>query len=64
MAALLRLHLPTTRVGTEVVRYGYAVKMAWIRQGAIFGKCRERGVGLPELSTVSPSAVKWGYCRK
>ncbi|SBT40347.1 RNA polymerase sigma factor [Micromonospora narathiwatensis] len=33
---------------TELARYGYAVMVAWIRQGAIFGKCRERGAGLPE----------------
>jgi DNA-directed RNA polymerase specialized sigma24 family protein len=33
---------------TELARYGYAVAVAWIRQGAIFGKCRERGAGLPE----------------
>ena len=33
---------------TELARYGYAVTVAWIRQGAIFGKCRERGAGLPE----------------
>lgn len=33
---------------TELARYGYAVTVAWIRKGAIFGKCRERGAGLPE----------------
>lgn len=36
------------RFAFELARYGYAVTVAWIRQGAIFGKCRERGAGLPE----------------
>lgn len=36
------------RFATELARYGYAVTVAWIRQGAIFGKCRERGAGLEE----------------
>lgn len=36
------------RFATELARYGHAVTVAWIRKGAIFGKCRERGFGLPE----------------
>lgn len=36
---------------TELARYGHAVTVAWIRKGAIFGKCRERGIGLPEPPT-------------
>ncbi|HEX5996635.1 MAG TPA: hypothetical protein VFY84_15955 [Jiangellales bacterium] len=37
------------RFAHELARYGYAVMLAWIRKGVIFGKCRERGLGgLPE----------------
>jgi DNA-directed RNA polymerase specialized sigma24 family protein len=33
----------------ELARYGLGIATAWIRQGAIFGKCREKGIGgLPE----------------
>jgi hypothetical protein len=39
------------RFATELARYGHAVTVAWIRKGAIFGKCRERGIGLPEPPT-------------
>jgi DNA-directed RNA polymerase specialized sigma24 family protein len=41
---------PLYEVFEEVLtRYGLSVTTAWIRQGAIFGKCREKGVrGLTE----------------
>jgi DNA-directed RNA polymerase specialized sigma24 family protein len=45
------------RFATELARYGHAVTMAWIRKGAIFGKCRERGIGLPEPP---PGALQQG----
>ena len=45
---------------TELARYGMAVMAAWIAQGTIFGRCRERGYGgLPELGRpFDPDEVK------
>jgi hypothetical protein len=41
---------PLYDVFEEVLaRYGLSITTAWIRQGAIFGKCREKNLnGLPE----------------
>jgi hypothetical protein len=41
---------------TELARYGYAVTVAWIRQGAIFGNSRERGAGLPTVARPWPDS--------